>query len=292
MTNSDAVPPASAPAATAGEPLRISDDERARLPKLGVPDDTVVEGISDPPLRPEVQEELDAFREHLTWHREDSAPDCRFCTERDAKKRPAATAGTDPSLVHGFWRKMDTLTRPAAPTGEEAETPNVEAQSDLWTDARLRAAYLRGRAVSRCEIDMLERRLAAAETVRDGYRQILAVKLGYHLIPENTTVRQDAASYVKPSEFDDLFANNTEAAMGDEATELAALRARVSLLPYERERIAEIRDHYPEPPEWGDLTANAPAVAIRYLLEVIGRLTGATDVAALAPRQTTEPPHA
>lgn len=32
--------------------------------------------------------ELEAFRSHLTWHRHASAPDCRFCAERDAKKPP------------------------------------------------------------------------------------------------------------------------------------------------------------------------------------------------------------
>jgi hypothetical protein len=44
------------------------------------------EPMSD--LSPESRAEIDAFRDHLIAHKRASAPDCRFCDERDAKKPP------------------------------------------------------------------------------------------------------------------------------------------------------------------------------------------------------------
>lgn len=49
--------------------------------------------MSNRELKPEAQAELDAFAEHLAQHKEASAPDCRFCAEREDKQTEAAIRG-------------------------------------------------------------------------------------------------------------------------------------------------------------------------------------------------------
>lgn len=44
-------------------------------------------------LTPEAQAEIDAFKAHLERHKEGSAPDCRFCAEREATQTEAAIRG-------------------------------------------------------------------------------------------------------------------------------------------------------------------------------------------------------
>lgn len=65
-------------------------------------------------------------------------------------------------------------------------------------------------ATERITAASLRASLAVVERRQQGYREMLAAKLGYALIHEDTVVRPDAASHVKPSEFDRMIDALTE----------------------------------------------------------------------------------
>lgn len=109
-------------------------------------------------------------------------------------------------LAHKLAGMLES--RPAAPSGEEAETFDLAAQLNAFYNATHDGDEERGEEAQNAIVDEFARltaqatELAALRARVEGYRNMLAAKLGYTLIPQDTTVRPDAASFVKPSEFD------------------------------------------------------------------------------------------
>ena len=67
-------------------------------------------------LTPESQAEIDAFKAHLERHKDGSAPDCRFCAEREATQTEAA--------IRGLTTLMDGA--------RDAAVRAVDAQDESW----------------------------------------------------------------------------------------------------------------------------------------------------------------